>query len=126
MSAWRQVAKTMPRSQSHRRKAVACLTCSPAWRPPGRGDRLDRRATAQSRQDFPGDEAAHELGVLGVAEVGEVADQPPLEGTDLLVDDREHAARHQQVSQVSGCPPGLHGVEGLVGQCYLTTAQAPQ
>ncbi len=34
MSSWRQVDKTRPCSESHRRKAAACLIWSPAWRRP--------------------------------------------------------------------------------------------
>jgi len=102
------------------------LTWAPAWAAPGWGDRLLLRAAAKARQDFPGGEAAHELDVVWVGDVGEVADQPSLERADLLVDGGQHAAGHQQVPQVSGCSPGLEGVEGLVGQCYLPTAEAPQ
>jgi len=92
----------------------------------GRGDRLLLRAGAQVRQDFPCGEAAHELGVVRVGDVSEVAEQPPLELADPLVDGRQHTAGHQQLPQVSGCPPGLQVVKGLVGQCYLPAAEAPQ
>jgi len=51
-----------------------------------RGDGLRLRAGAKSGQNFPGREAADELGVVRVGDGGEVPDQPPLERTDLLVD----------------------------------------
>jgi len=38
----------------------------------------------------------------------------------------EHAAGHQEVAQVGGGPPGLEVVERLVGQLYLSPAEAPQ
>ena len=91
----------------------------------GRGDRLLFGAGAKPRQNFPAGEAADELDVFRVGNLSEVADQPPLERADLLVDDGKHAAGHQELPQVSGCPPGLEGVECLVGQFYLPDAEAP-
>src|SRR5450756_2309500 len=48
----------------------------------GWGDRFLLSAGAQVRQDFPGGEAAHELDVVRVGDVGEVADQPSFERAD--------------------------------------------
>jgi hypothetical protein len=44
----------------------------------GRGDRLFLRAGAEPWEDFRGREAAHELGVIGVGDAGEVSDEPSL------------------------------------------------
>lgn len=55
----------------------------------GRSDRLSLRAGAEPRQDFPSGEAADELGMVRVGDVSEMADQPPLERADLLVDGGE-------------------------------------
>src|SRR5674476_723032 len=79
----------------------------------GRSDRLSLRAGAEPRQDFPSGEAADELGMVRVGDVSEMADQPPLERADLLVDGGEHAAGHQEFPQVAGRPPELEGVECL-------------
>jgi len=87
----------------------------------GRSDRLSLRAGAEPRQDFPSGEAADELGMVRVSDVSEMADQPPLERADLLVDGGEHTAGHQEFPQVAGRPPELEGVECLVGQAARRT-----
>lgn len=78
----------------------------------GRDDRFVLGAFAHPGQDLPGRVSLDDPGVLGVADGGQVADQPALERTDLLVDLREGAAVHQQLAHVGGGPPGLEGVEG--------------
>ncbi len=92
----------------------------------GWGDGFLFRTGAEPGQDFPGGEAADELGMLRVGDLREVAGQPPLERADLLVHGREHAAGHQEFAQVGSGPPGLEGVERLVGQCYLALAEPSQ
>ena len=64
--------------------------------------------------------------MAAVGDGGEVDAQPPLERAELLVDGGEHAADHQEVAQVGGGPPGLKAVECLMGQLYLSPAEAPQ
>jgi hypothetical protein len=63
--------------------------------------------------------------VAVAGDTGEVPGEPPLERADLLVDGGENAAGHQKVPQVGGGPPGLEGIERLVGQLYLAAPEAP-
>ncbi|MGI5451325.1 hypothetical protein ACQEVM_37325 [Streptomyces sp. CA-243310] len=98
---------------------VACVLAA------GGGERAGVRVPAELGQDLPGGEAAHDLGMLGVADRGEVAHEPPLEEADLLVDCRQDPAGHKQFAQVGGGPPGLQGVERLVCQLDLPSAELP-
>jgi hypothetical protein len=81
----------------------------------GRGDRLLFRAGAETGQDFPGGEAADELGMAVIGDAGEVSGKPPFERADLFVYDGEHTAGHQELPQVGGGPPGLEAMECLMG-----------
>jgi hypothetical protein len=70
-------------------------------------------------QQLPSNEPADQLGVFRPGDGGEMFDQPPLERTDLLVDNRQDPTRHQKFPQVGRGPPGLQGVKGLMGQLDL-------
>ena len=83
-------------------------------------------AGPQPRKDTPGREEPDRLDVLGVGDVGQIPGKPALEGTQVLVDCGQDSARHQELFQVSGGPPGLELVEGVVGQRDLAEAEPPQ
>jgi hypothetical protein len=61
--------------------------------------------------------------VFRVGDSGKMVDHPSLERADLLVDDGQDSAGHQQFPQVRRDPPGLEGVECLMGQFDLTAAE---
>jgi hypothetical protein len=109
-----------PEEGRGRHDSVAGMTAA------ARGDRFPLGLGTQVRQDVPGGEASHDLDVVGVADVGEMAGQPPFERADLLVDRGQHPAGHQQFAQVGGCSPGLQGVERVVGQLDLPAAEGTQ
>ena len=111
---------------SHCRNAVACLTCSAANPADAGCDVARLGAGPQPREDVPGREEPDRLGVLGVGDAGQVAGKPALEGAEVLVDRGQDSARHQEFFQVSGGPPGLELVEGVVGQRDLAEAEPPQ
>ncbi|MGQ4615607.1 hypothetical protein [Nocardia sp. R7R-8] len=62
--------------------------------------------------DLPGGELFHDPAMMAVADRGEVTGQPALEEQQLLVNDQQQAAAHQQFAQVRGRAPGLEFVEG--------------
>jgi hypothetical protein len=91
-----------------------------AWR-----DVAPVRSGPEPGKDVPGREEPDRRGVAGVGDAGQVPGKPALEGADVLVGRWQDAAGHQELFQVSCCPPGLELVERVVGQRDLPEAELP-
>ncbi|MEU6585965.1 hypothetical protein [Nocardia sp. NPDC046763] len=89
-------------------------------------DRLAFGLGAQLRQKMPGREAADNLGVVGVGDGGEVADQPAFESADLFVDSGQNTAGHQHLPQMCCGAPGFERMECLVGQLDVAAPEVAQ
>ncbi|MEV6908178.1 hypothetical protein [Amycolatopsis sp. NPDC051071] len=73
------------------------MTWSPTnWQPPGVMGL--RSARDRMLRDVSGGEPADNLCVIEVGDAPEVLGKPLLEHADLLVDDKQQAAGHEQVS----------------------------
>ncbi|MEV7641354.1 hypothetical protein AB0O32_15560 [Streptomyces rubiginosohelvolus] len=119
MSTWPHDARVVFRLPSHCRKVVAYLICSLAKR-----RMVGVMWLRSARNRSPGGrEEPDRLGVLGLGDFGQVAGEPALEGTEVLVDRGQDSAGHEEFLQVGGHPPGLEFVEGIVGQRDLAQAE---
>ena len=72
---------------------------------------------------MPNGVLAQQPALFGVGGGVEVHEQPSLEQQDLLVDQRQDTALHEQFPQVRGGPPWLQAVDRLVAQFDVTAAQ---